>query len=204
MVDEREQLLVSAALTGDTVAIRNAAFGELVDRLKRPVFHICLAHLRDEAEAMDAVQDTFLKAYTKLELFTADSNFRAWVFRIAANNCLDRLRRLKTRRAGELDDSISSESLTEGELPSMGTFGRASPFTERSRTQLSQRLEKALDTLPDAMRQCVLLCDVHGASYQEISEELGIPKGTVMSRIFYARKKLQQELQDYRDEATHD
>jgi len=159
--------------------------------------------LREEAEAMDLVQDTFLKAYTRLELFRPESNFRAWVFRIAVNGCLDRLRRRKTRRAEELDERVSTEQLEEGDLPAIGTFGRASPFAAHARQELGSRLEAALATLPEAMRQCVLLCDVHGYSYQEIADELGIPKGTVMSRLFYARKRLQAELEDFREEARH-
>lgn len=197
LVDELEQELVTRALDGD-----RDAFGQLVDRLKRPVFHLCMSHLRDEAEAMDLVQDTFLKAFTRLELFRRDSNFRAWVFRIAANSCIDRIRRRRTRAASELDDTYSTDHLDEGDLPSVGTFGRASPLKELARAQLADRLGKALATLPETHRQCVLLCDVHGYSYQEIAEELGIPKGTVMSRLFYARKRLQTELEDYRQEAS--
>ncbi len=196
-MDEREQKLVSAALQGD-----RAAFGELVDRLKRPMFNLCMSHLRNEADAHDLVQDTFVKAFTRLDMFRPDSNFRAWVFRIAANGCIDRIRRRRTRRAEELDDRTSAEDLEEGDLPAIGTWGRASPLAELARARLGERLEKALDTLPETHRQCVLLCDVHGYSYQEIAEEMGIPKGTVMSRLFYARKRLQVELADYREEAS--
>ena len=197
MVDERELLLVNAALDGD-----RAAFGELVDRLKRPVYNLCMSHLRNEADAMDLVQDTFVKVFTRMDMFRRDSNFRAWVYRIAANGCIDRIRRRRTRRAEELDDRVSAEDLAEGDLPAIGSFGRASPLQEHARGQLSDRLEKALALLPETHRQCVLLCDVHGYSYQEIADELGIPRGTVMSRIFYARKRLQVELADYREEAT--
>ena len=198
MPDDREQALVSAALRGD-----KSAFGDLVDLLKRPVFTLCMSHVRDEADAMDLVQDTFFKAWTHREGFKDGTNFRAWVYRIAANACIDRLRRRKTRRADELDDKMSAEQLDEGDLPAIGTFGRASPFTEQARSQLGVRLHAALDTLPESMRQCVLLCDVHGYSYQEIADELTIPKGTVMSRLFYARRRLQEQLQDYREEARH-
>lgn len=197
MVDEREQQLVTAALDGD-----RAAFGELVDLLKRPLFNLCMAHLRNEAEAMDLVQDTFLKAYTRMDLFRRDSNFRAWIYRIAANGCIDRIRRRRTRAADELDDRTSAENLDEGDLPAVATYGRASPLQEYGRAQLGERLEKALATLPESHRQCVILCDVHGYSYQEIADELGIPKGTVMSRLFYARKRLQVELADYRTEVS--
>lgn len=194
MTDSREQQLVSAAMAGD-----RAAFGQLVEIYKRPIFHVSMTHLRDEAEAMDIVQDTFLKAWTRRELFQPDTNFRAWLFRIAVNGCIDRIRRKKIRRADEIDERTTSDDLSEGELPAVSTFGRASPLQEHARNELGARLQKALDTLPETMRQCVLLCDVHGYSYQEIAEEMGIPKGTVMSRLFYARKKLQVELADYRD-----
>lgn len=207
MLDERERTLAHAAQRGEEQSLVSAArrgdksaFGELVDRLKRPVFTVCMQHVRNEADAMDLVQDTFLKAWTNLDSFKDGTNFRAWIYRIAANGAIDKLRRRKTRRADELDDRMSAEQLAEGDLPSVSTFGRASPFTEQARSQLGQRLLQALATLPDAMRECVMLCDVHGYSYQEIAEELGIPKGTVMSRLFYARKRLQEQLQDFRQE----
>jgi RNA polymerase sigma-70 factor (ECF subfamily) len=190
---EREQQLVSAALDGD-----KSAFGELVDRLKRSLFGVCMSYLRDEAEAMDQVQDTFLKAYTELSKFRRDTNFRAWVHRIARNGCIDRIRRQRVRRAGELDDQVSAESLEEGALPSVGTFGRSTPLQEMARNQLGARLQAAVDLLPEAHRMCVIMCDVEGMSYQEIAEALDIPKGTVMSRLFYARRKLQAELHDFR------
>ncbi len=192
-----ERRLVARAVKGD-----RGAFGELVDLHKRTIFNICYAHLRTQDEAMDLVQDTFLKAFTKLDSFQPDSNFKAWICRIAANASIDRLRRKKTRRASELDDRIGTNSLAEGKLPAVSTFGRTSPLRETELAHMGRRLNEALATLPENMRQCVLLCDVHGYSYKEIAEELDIPKGTVMSRLFYARKRLQAELEEFREEAT--
>lgn len=197
MEKERANELVEQARAGD-----RAAFGELVDGYKRLVFNICLSHLRNEDEAMDLVQDTFLKAFTKLDTFQEGSNFKAWVCRIAANGSIDRIRRKKTRRAGEINDRVlTTEGLAEGNTPSVSTFGRTSPLKNAELNRLGKALNKALETLPEAHRQCVLLCDVHGYSYAEISEQLGIPKGTVMSRLFYARKRLQGELAEFRDDA---
>jgi len=199
-LEERKRVdakLVTASLGGD-----RAAFGQLIDRYKRVVFSICLSHTRNEADSMDLVQDTFLKAWTKLDTFQPGSNFKAWVCRIAANASIDKLRRRKTRRAGELDDRIGAGDLSEGKVPSIGTFGRQSPLKEAELNRMGTALEAALATLSDTHRQCVLLCDVHGYSYQEIADEMGIPKGTVMSRLFYARKKLQKELEPYREEAS--
>jgi RNA polymerase sigma-70 factor (ECF subfamily) len=188
---EHDNALVQAAQAGD-----RAAFGELVDRLKRSVHGVCMSILRNETEAMDAVQDTFLKVWTELARFQPETNFRAWVHRIARNGCLDRLRRQRVRRAGELNEFVTADALEEGDLPAVGTFGRASPLQEASRTQLGQRLAAALELLPESHRTCVVLCDVEGLSYQEIADTMGIPRGTVMSRLFYARKRLQAELQD--------
>ena len=197
MTNERVNELVESARAGD-----RAAFGELVDLHKRLIFSICMSHLRNEDEAMDLVQDTFLKAYTKLETFQAGSNFKAWICRIAANGSIDRIRRKKTRRAGELDDRVmTSATLAEGNTPSVSTFGRMSPLRNAELERMGKALTKALATLPESHRQCVLLCDVHGYSYAEIAEKLEIPKGTVMSRLFYARKRLQVELAEFRDEA---
>jgi RNA polymerase sigma-70 factor (ECF subfamily) len=195
--DEHEQRLVSRAQRGD-----RAAFGQLVERYKRVVFAIGVNHLRNEDEAMDLVQDTFLKAFTKLDSFQADSNFKAWICRIAANGAIDRIRRNKTRRADELDERVGQHHLDEGKVPAIGAWGRTGPLEETELGALGRRLLAALDTLPETHRQCVLLCDVHGYSYQEIADELAIPRGTVMSRLFYARKKLQVLLEDYRDEAS--
>lgn len=196
MQEAHEQELVTAALAGD-----RAAFGQLVDRYKRIVFSIALRHLRNEDEAMDLVQDTFLKAWTKLDSYQPDSNFKAWICRIAANGSIDRIRRNRTRRADELDDRIGEDQLAEGRTPSIGTWGRSTPLQQTELNVLGERLLAALETLPEAHRQCVLLCDVHGYSYQEIADELEVPKGTVMSRLFYARKKLQVLLEDYREDA---
>jgi len=193
----RENRLAARAVKGD-----RGAFGELVDLHKRTIFNICYAHLRNSDEAMDLVQDTFLKAFTKLETFQPDSNFKAWLCRIAANASIDRLRRKKTRRASELDDRIAPGALAEGKLPAVSTFGRTSPLRETELAHMGRKLREALDTLPDNMRQCVLLCDVHGYSYKEIAAKLDIPKGTVMSRLFYARKRLQAQLEEFREEAT--
>lgn len=197
MTDEHETELVTRSLEGD-----RDAFGQLVDRHKRVIFAIAMKHLRNEDEAMDLVQDTFLKAYTKLDSFTPDSNFKAWICRIAANASIDKIRRNKTRRADEIDERIGADDLSEGRVPAIGMWGRSDPLEQTELSRLGSQLTAALDTLPEAHRQCVLLCDVHGYSYQEIADELDIPKGTVMSRLFYARKKLQVLLEDYRDEAA--
>jgi len=194
-VNNADTALVQAALEGD-----RDAFGQLVDTYKRIVFSICLSHTRNEDEAMDLVQDTFFKAWTRLESFQLGSNFKAWVCRIATNASIDKLRRNKTRRAGELDDRIGSGDLAEGKLPAIGTFGRQSPQQEAEQGELGRALYAALDKLSETHRQCVLLCDVQGYSYQEIADELGIPRGTVMSRLFYARRKLQADLAEFRDE----
>ncbi len=198
MSEDREQDLIEAARQGD-----RDAFGALVDMHKQTIFHVCLSHVRNEDEAMDLVQDTFLKAFTRLETFRPGSNFRAWMCRIAANGSIDKLRRRKTWRSTEIDDRLDASTFNEGRAPAVSSWGRTTPMEEASQNELGQRLMAALDELPESMRQCVLLCDVQGYSYAEIAEELDIPKGTVMSRLFYARKRLQEMLQEFREEASN-
>lgn len=195
MADGRDTELVARAIDGD-----DRAFGELVEMLKGTVYQVAYAHLRNEDEALDVVQDTFLKAYTRLEQFRAGSNFKAWVCRIAANGSIDRIRRRKTWKKAEINERLDQSSFNEGKTPAVGSFGRASPVDEAARMELGSRLMAALDTLPEQQRQCVILCDIHGYSYQEIAETMEIPKGTVMSRLFYARKKLQKELSEFAEE----
>ena len=173
-----EQELLERARGGD-----QDAFAELAARHREAIYKAAYWILRDADEALDATQEALLKAYRYLDRFERRSSFKTWVRRIAHNAALDRLARRK-RQAG---------ALPEGEPVDPGAAGAG----ERAERDERRRLvREAIDALPDAARAAVVLRDVEGLSYAEIAGTLGIPKGTVMSRIHHGRKLLKAALAD--------
>jgi len=141
--------------------------------------------LKDPEEALDATQEAFLRAYRHIDRFAGRSSFRTWARRIATNVALDRYnqrRRDRSRVRGVAEDEVLPDT-------------ESAPVEERLERQERRRLvREAIETLPPAQRAAVVLRDVEGLSYAEIAQELGIPKGTVMSRIYYGRATLRDRL----------
>ncbi len=178
--------VIDAIRAGD----RNA-FRVLVERYQARAFRLALRILRDEDAARDAVQDAFVKAYNNLGKFERRSAFFTWLYRLVKNQCLDVLRRDRSSRTVEWEEG----SLAEAEASADATpevdgvsFG---PATEALRKQLREKIDAAIARLPEGARETLILREVEGLSYQEIAEAQGIPKGTVMSRLFYARRQMQ-------------
>lgn len=186
MDGERELLL--RAKRGEA-----AAFEQLAGPLEGMVYRLCLHMLRQPQEAEDAAQEAMLRAYRALPRFMGVSRFSTWLYRIAKNTCLDRLRRQKT--AGE---SVSLEHLREGGYDAPD---RAAPPDERHEQIESQRrIAAAIERLPDDMRALLLLRFGENLSYDELSACLHLPPGTVKSRLSRARDKLRKILQDDAEE----
>jgi RNA polymerase sigma-70 factor (ECF subfamily) len=139
------------------------------------LFRFCYRYLRDEQEALDASQDTFIKVLRKLGTYNPRWRFSTWMLRIAKNTCIDRLRYQKRWRTAEPTD-----------LPDQG----ASPQELTEREQRSEHLRTALDELPPLYREVIELYHFEHLKYREIAELLDVPLGTVMNRIFRARKRL--------------
>ena len=142
-----------------------------------------------EADALDAVQDGFVKALTNLDRFRGHSSFKTWLLRIVSNAALDLGRQRK--RDARLPQA------PPGDQPDR--FGPANlppPDTELARADLRRRIDAALVRLPESQRQTFVLHVDGGLSYREVAESLGISIGTVMSRLFYARQKLKTLLAD--------
>ena len=182
--------IVQRAREGD-----HEAFRVLVERYQSRAYRLALRVLRDEEQARDAVQDAFLKAYGSLDRFQGRSGFYTWLYRIVMNQCLDRKRRDKSDRELEWDDVTAARA---ARTPAAGSFegGGAGPAPDvaAERGELRQVLEKAIAELPDDARRTIELREIDGLSYREIAEALGVPKGTVMSRLHYARRRLQESL----------
>jgi RNA polymerase sigma-70 factor (ECF subfamily) len=166
------------------------AFRVLVERHQGRAYRLALRVLRDEEGARDVVQDAFLKAWGSLDRFEGRSGFYTWLYRIVMNLCLDRRRRSRTRREVEWSEAADAEAGT----PALADSG-AAPDEALDRSQLRGLLARAIQALPDDARRTIELREIDGLSYQEIAQALGIPKGTVMSRLHYARRRLAAALQ---------
>jgi len=159
-----------------------------VERYQGRVFGLALRVLRDEEQARDVVQDAFLKAYGSLDRFEGRSGFYTWLYRIAMNLCLDRKRRERGERAVRDEDALA-ETPADPEA-----VGAPSPGVALERAELRVQLARAIATLPGEARRTLELREVDGLSYHEIAEVLGVPKGTVMSRLHHARRRVREAL----------
>src|SRR5437764_55520 len=160
------------------------ALEELFRRYRQPAYRVAHRLLGNEADALDAVQEGFLKALTHLQSFQGRSSFKTWLLRVVSNASLD-LGRQRGRR--------EMLSLGPAEVES-GPVIRDEPTRGLERADLRRLLDQALATLPEAQRHTFVLHADGGLSYREVAETLGISIGTVMSRLFYARQKLRAYL----------
>jgi RNA polymerase sigma-70 factor (ECF subfamily) len=157
--------------------------------------------LRNREDALDVVQETFTKAYQSLDRFKGDASFYTWTYRIAVNLCIDHQRR-ETKlpqvslepRPGERAARAAEDPL--GGLPDPSAQG--DPYQRTRDAEIAQGLSRAISELTPEHRAVILLREVDGLSYEEISHVLECPKGTVMSRLHYARRQLQERLRGLR------
>jgi RNA polymerase sigma-70 factor (ECF subfamily) len=178
--------VVQRARAGD-----HAAFRVLVERYQGRAYRLALRVLRDEDQAQDVVQDAFLKVYGSLDRFEGRSSFYTWLYRIVMNLCLDRKRRDRSDREVEWDEQTAGGSLAD---PAGADPAQSGPEAEAQSAELRGFVARAIEALPEDARRAIQLREIDGLSYKEIAEALGIPKGTVMSRLYYARRRLQEAL----------
>lgn len=175
-----------------------AAFRLLVERYQRKAYAQALGMLKDKDEAMDVAQEAFVKVYKYLDHFKGDSSFYTWLYRIVANLCVDRLRRAGGGQAEkvELDDKVDHQA-DPAAAGILATRLGSNPQKAVLRAELAEKIQEALGQIPEKHREILLLREVEGLSYEDLSRILKIPKGTVMSRLFHARAKAQEILKDY-------
>jgi RNA polymerase sigma-70 factor (ECF subfamily) len=174
-----EELLVARSKEGDLTA-----FNALVAAYQDGVYNLCLRMLASPEEAEDTAQEAFLAAYRSIQRFRGGL-FRAWLFRIAANACLDELRRRRRRPQTSLDAATDSAG-GPLDLPDPSS----SPEGWALRREVQSHIQAALMRLPTDQRATVVLCDVQGLSYEETAAVLRISLGTVKSRLSRARARL--------------
>ena len=167
------------------------AFNTLVQAYQRQVYNLCLRMLGSVA-AEDAAQEAFITAYRCLGNFRGGS-FRAWLLRIAANICCDELRRRRSRPAASLEAALEAGS------PADVSSHLPGPEEEALRRELGRHLQQGLAVLPAEQRLAIILRDIHGLSYEELTEALACSLGTVKSRIARGRARMRQYLMARRE-----
>jgi RNA polymerase sigma-70 factor, ECF subfamily len=184
-----DDALVDQARNGN-----RAAFEALFQKYHRRAFAVALGVLKRPDDAMDVVQDAFIKVHKHIATFQGASSFYTWLYRIVMNLAIDHVRR--TRKVVEWGDDVPiSEAAGDGAL--LPRVEDENPSRTVVRRELSDKIRQALDTLPEYHRAVILLREVEGMSYEEMAEILDVPKGTIMSRLFHARRKMQDQLQPY-------
>jgi RNA polymerase sigma-70 factor, ECF subfamily len=180
-----DEELLGRFARGDRVALEG-----LFGRYRQPAYRVAHRLLGHEADALDAVQEGFVKALTNLASFEGRSSFKTWLLRVVSNAALD-LGRQRGRR-----ETVSLEAAEAGDLalPPLLTADEAGRGLEQA--DLRGLLDQALRTLSEAQRQTFVLYADAGLSYREVADTLGISIGTVMSRLYYARQKLRAYLNE--------
>ena len=184
-----ELQLVAKAQTGDT-----AAFDELVIRYRSRAFSMIYNMVRNEQDAWDVTQDGFVKAWKNIGRFRGQSAFYTWLYRILMNVAIDSLRRKQVEGGTEFDDAIGLHNIE----PGAATTPRAElePATRLGDKEIRARIDEAIARLSPDHRAVIVMREIDGLDYQEIADAMGSSLGTVMSRLFYARKKMQTMLKD--------
>jgi RNA polymerase sigma-70 factor (ECF subfamily) len=192
---EEDRVLIARAQQGDT-----AAFRQLVERHQRRAFAIALALVRDENDARELVQDAFLRVYKGIHSFQGGSSFFTWLYRIITNLSIDLIRK-PGRQLADIDESrFESDESQEAEFPLLSRVDGADPVDVVRRREIANRLQAALDALPPYHRGVIVMREIEGLSYEEMAQAMGVSKGTIMSRLFHARQKLQKALTDCYEE----
>jgi len=189
-----DRLLVERARGGDLEAFRS-----LVEKYQARAHSIAMGVISNRDDAEDIVQDAFLKAYRNLASFRGQSSFYTWFYRIVFNLAIDLSRKRYRRSESSLGDDSTLDALNLHSSEDSGNLLGSVPTPEQvlSRSGIAAAIRKAIEGLSAEHRAVIVLREIEGLSYTEISEVVGCSKGTVMSRLHHARKRLQRALADY-------
>ena len=185
--------LVERSRDGDS-----RAFGEVVRRYQGRVFGICFGIVRDREEARDTTQEVFIRAFRHLHKFKGDSSFYTWLYRIAVNLSIStagKIQRKKTVLYGEFPEALAEAE--ESDFPTASA--PMHPLKALETKELGQQVGAAMEKLSEKHRAVIVLREVEGLSYEEIAEAVDCSLGTVMSRLFHARKKIQKSMKRSRE-----
>jgi RNA polymerase sigma-70 factor (ECF subfamily) len=200
---EEDRALIAKAQAGDT-----AAFRSLVERHQRRAFAIAYSLVRDEQDARELVQDAFIRVFKGLGTFKGGSSFFTWLYRIVTNLSIDLMRKPGRTPGGfsglgDLDGKLDASADNDSEnldFPLLSRIDGSDPADVLRRREIAARIQTALDALPTYHRSVIVMREVEGLSYDEMAHVMGVSKGTIMSRLFHARQKLQKALYDCYEE----
>ena len=188
--------LVNAARAGDRDAFRT-----LFERYHKRAYALALGVLRNQDDALDVVQDAFIKAHRYLDKFEGNSSFYTWLYRIVMNLAIDHIRKHRRVKPVELDETRVEDHADDALLPRIlgGNPGRALMDKE-----IRGRIDRALDELSANHRSVLVMRELEGMSYEEMAQAMACSKGTIMSRLFHARRNMQKRLLDLIDHPSRE
>lgn len=182
-MNPEETEMISRCQRGDQEALK-----EIFDKYHKKVFRIAYGVVRQREEALDVVQEVFIKLFRSIKDFKGRSHFYTYLYRMVMNTAIDHKRKAGKQFMSSLDEEGSFEP---SEVAEKG------PERILLQKELEEKVKLAMDKLPDEQRAALIYRDVEGLSYQEMAEAMGCSIGTVMSRLHYGRKRLQESLKDY-------
>jgi len=182
-VDREETQMISRCQRGDQEALK-----EIFDKYHKKVYRIAYGVVRQREEALDIVQEVFIKLFRSIKNFRGRSQFYTYLYRMVMNTAIDHARKAGKQFISSLDEEGSFEKKDNVEL---------GPERVLLQKELEGRVKSAMDKLPAEQKAALIFRDVEGLSYQEISEAMGCSIGTVMSRLHYGRRRVQELLKDY-------
>lgn len=182
-MDPDETGMISRCQQGDQKALK-----EIYDKYHAKVYRIAYGVVRQREDALDIVQEVFIKLFRSIKNFKGRSQFYTYLYRMAMNTAIDHSRKMGKKIVSSLDEEGSFE-------PSDGV--EKGPERILLQKELEERVKLAMDTLPAEQKSAIIFRDVEGLSYQEMAEAMGCSIGTVMSRLHYGRKRMQGLLKDY-------
>ncbi len=186
-----DEELVEAAKNGQL-----DAFEELVARHRDKIYARAFSMMRNEDEAVDVSQEAWVKGWQRLGQFHGESSFATWMTRITINLCLDQLRKRKRQRTESLEEMTEESGGVERQMPAV----TVNPTERLERAELRKKIDEALGQLTHEHRTVLVLHEFEEMEYKEIARTVGCSIGTVMSRLFYARRRMAALLADKKEE----
>jgi RNA polymerase sigma-70 factor (ECF subfamily) len=181
--------LVKRCQAGDS-----SAFNDLVTRYRGRAFTLIYGMVQNEQDAWDLAQEGFLKAWKSIHRFKGESSFYTWLYRIMTNVTIDSLRRKGIHGEAEFDDRFAAVDVEPGSRTTPSSVPL--PHKKLEHREIRQRIDEAIAKLSPEHRSVIMMKEIEDMQYNEIADILSCSLGTVMSRLFYARKKLQSLLRD--------